>query len=91
VNLASTFSRKSVCLTHIKDRKDPSYLGLGVKSWHGVWMVFWSSGVWLFSLKETCVICCIVFDVIGRTCLEWRKGVTTGVKDAICHWQEKQG
>jgi hypothetical protein len=34
------------------------------------------------------MIRCIVFDVIGRTCLGWRKGVTMGVKDAICHWRE---
>jgi hypothetical protein len=41
-----------------------------------------------FVKRETCVICCIVFDVIGCMCLGWRKGVTMGVKDAICHWQE---
>jgi len=34
------------------------------------------------------VIRCIVFDVIGRACLGWRKGVTMGVKGAICHWRE---
>jgi len=37
------------------------------------------------------VICCIVFfDAIGRACLGWRKGVTMGVKGAICHWQESE-
>jgi len=43
-----------------------------------------------FVKRETCVIRCIVFDVIGRACLGWRKGVTMGVKGAICHWRESE-